>query len=653
MSKKMAPKSAIRCNNIWFKDWNQMPKSQNVPLMTYVKKLLIYYPKNREALKQLTLAIFQKPVCKSPPHFIAMWNKLCNKVIAKYKRAFFRELDIEIGYHGPNINRLPGAIRSMTAHRTSNTTYQSQLCNKKIIKFSKSLRDMDMSGDPLTPIVFLKVLKHTRNLHSLAIHNLPFMKTRFSKALIQRQRSSLKYFTITGRVAEEYTCNIEAFVKQWEWICSLFTTLRKFRFDAETPEDFDINRIPFDAFKRKNINYDIRVTHQIDTLTFSKANAESLQDLDFLGINFKKEWLSLSSKWDKVEAKHLRIQKQAKNLLFLNLSEMRDFVDLTGLFQACQNISSLDLILSELNSTMIDFSALPELHQLTNLFLQLHNFDNAPEHLFHPLNLCVEKHKNLQLFNIGIFAGWVQPDYECALPLFDSLADILKDFTLQFCVVAGMSKGIKCLYEGVEKLSALNYLGIAITEPSMRVKGNFEPISDFHFTQLEAILQNKKNVEYLCFASPDLELKKLAFDFSTAENLKKITLGIKANDLDISLIEEMSNVLDLEYLEIGLLEQTEEGWYKVLKAIQKMKNLETVRLREIRNLEEDKPDGFKKRLEKLVENHPKLELFLCGKDELIQVLLCTKEYYLKEADANFWMNPSNVYEGRPLKLIPC
>jgi len=649
---KLVPKSSVRCNNIWFKEWKRMPKSQNVPLMTYVKKLLIYYPKNREALKQLTLSIFQKPSCKSPPHFIALWNKLCDQVLAKYKRAYFRFLDIEISYRGANINRLPGAIRTMTAHRTNPIIYKSQLHNKKIIKFSKGLHKMDLSGIPLTPIVFLKVLKHTRNMQSLAIDNLPFLTSQYSKALIQRQKSFLKDFTITGSVAEEYTCNMEAFIKQWDWICSLFTSLHKFRFDAETPEDFDINRIPFDAFKRKNINYDIRVTHQIDTLTFSKANAESLLDLDFLGINFKKEWLSLSSKWDKVEAKHLHIQKQAKNLLFLNLSEMRDFVDLTDLFNACKNISSLDLILSELNSTMIDFSALPELHKLTNFFLQLHNFDNAPEYLFNNLKLCIDKHQCLQTFNLGFFAGFINSDYECIHPLFDSMAEIIKDFTLQFSVVVGMYKGIKYLYEGVEKLSNLEYLGIAITEPQMRVSANFEPILDFHLNQLEESLQNKKHLDYLCFASPHIELKKLSLNFSGAENLKKITLGIKANDEDISLIEEMANVLDLSYLEMGLLEHSEEGWYRVLKVLRKMKNLETLRLREIKSLEEGKPDGLLKRLEDYLKEHPKLELFLCGRDSFIQVLMCTKSYYLKEADPTFWMNPSNIYETRPLKLIP-
>jgi len=59
---------------------------------------------------------------------------------------------------------------------------------------------------------------------------------------------------------------------------------------------------------------------------------------------------------------------------------------------------------------------------------------------------------------------------------------------------------------------------------------------------------------------------------------------------------------------------------------------------------------FRHKLEKFLKKHPKLELMFGGKDDEVQVLLCTKEYYLKHVNPIFWMHPSSLYELRPAKL---
>jgi len=648
--KKVLPnRLSVKCNNIWFKKWDRTPQTQNIPLTQYIKKLLIYYPKNPRALKNFALTVFQRPSTKSSNAFLLYWKRLCRQVMNKYKRDDFRYLDYETSYRGPDTDRLHGPLKSLKVYRDWDKTIKSHLCPRKMIIASKHLKYVDFSGDPLTPVCLILCLKYLRELESLSVHNLSYITEQEGHRLFKKQSSKLKHFAITGRLAEEYTRNTESFVKQWQWFCSLFTNLQTFKFDAETPEEFDINCIPFSEFKKKNINYDIRVTHSVDHLQFSEENAASLADVDFLGINLKKEWLTISSSWDKAKEQHLNLQKQSKNLLFLNLCEMKEDVDLTGLFEACKNIQTLDLILSELNSVYINFQGIQELHNLNHLFLQLHNYDNFVGEFCHYLKICAERYQKLNTLNLGVFGGWMQPDYMDIVPLFESLANVMTRLILQFSVVAGMVEGVKYVYDGIEKLESLQELSILATGMSVQ-KDQFQSMLEYHIKRVETAVLNKENLEYFCFASPHIELKDLSIDFGRIESLRKITLGMRATDSDLSVINEVANAKELKYLEFGLMGQNEEGWIQVLKAIRGLDNLEVVRFREIRFLDFQKNHIFRHKLEKFVKKHPKLQVMRCGKDDEVQILLCTNEYYMKNVDTNFWMHPSNLYEIHPARL---
>jgi len=647
---KNGPKMSVRCHNIWLKNWDQTPQTQSIPLMVYMKKLLIYFPKDPKVLKHFALTAFQRPSTKGTPAFLSYYKKICRQVVSKYKREYFKALDYETSYRGPSVDRLHGPLKSLKVYRDWGKTIQSHLCPRKIVIFSKHLKIADFSGDPLTPVCLMLYVKYNNDLESLSIRNMPFVTAQESKRLIKKQSSKLKHFAITGRLAEEYTRNTEAFVKQWQWFCSLFSNLQTFKFDAETPDEFDVNCIPFYEFKKKNINYDIRVTHSVDYLVFSEENAASLADLDFLGINLKKEWLTLSSSWDKVKEEHSAAQKKAKNLLFLNLCEMREDIDFTNLFQACRNIQTLDLILSELNPVSINFSGLQELHNLSHMFLQLHNFDNFHEGLFSSLKLCVDRHQKLSTLNLGLFGGFLLGDYLHILPLFESLANVLSKLILQFSLVAGSVEGIRYIYDGIQQLEALNELTVLVTGLSFQ-KHDFQSMLDYHSKRIGDAVEGKQNLEYVCFASPHIELKDLNIDFGRIPSLSRITLGMRVADCDLSVIHNIAEMApDLKSLELGLMGQNEEGWIQILKAIRGMQNLEVLRLREVRNLDYQRSELLRHKLDKFLKKHPKLELIFGGKDDEVQVLLCTKEYYMKHANPIFWMHPSNLYELRPARL---
>jgi len=186
------------------------------------------------------------------------------------------------------------------------------------MKNNKQIKIIDVSGDPLCPKHIVKQIRCQRMISSMSVTGCPLATAQEMKRIYFNRSSKLDDFNVMGSLYEVQQGDAEEFLRKWEMTCAVLAA-KKLRFDSQTPGEFDVNLIPFSELHKRNIQFDIRAVHSIDNLEISEANAQAFQDLDFLGLNTKREWLSLTSKWDIVQEQHLNLQKSSKNLLFLTV----------------------------------------------------------------------------------------------------------------------------------------------------------------------------------------------------------------------------------------------------------------------------------------------------------------------------------------------
>jgi len=647
-----APRMATpgaKTNNIWLKKWSRMPKPKKVSLPLYMRKLLIYYPKNLQALKPFTLEAFKSPIYKNSPQFTQWWKRLCKNIVNRYKRVFFKHLEIDFGFKGPFPERLIGYIQSLKIDRGGAKHFRAKIFQKKFIKYNKYIKVIEIAGDPLYPEYMYKLLKTMRKAESMSISGSPFVKGQDQKRIIMNKNHKLKYFNVMGSVYEAQAGLFEEFLKKWKMV-AIYSTLKKMRYDAEIHEGFDINLLPFSEFRKRNINFDVRAIHSADDLLISEANIPAFQDIDFLGINTKKEWLSSTAKWDIVEKDHLNLQNTANNLLFLSLHEMMDFIDLASLLHSCRNIVTLDLILSELNTVHIDFTELQELHCLKNVFIQLHSYHIPPHGLFQSLALCAQKHKKIEYFVLEFFSGILFPDIEVIKDLLGACAPTLKTFYLQFSLITGYLPAIETVYQTLDVLVNLETLGILVTAQAFRMS-EFEGAFGVHAQCLQNLLNDKPKLQNFYFVASDIDTKKISINFGGTEHLKKLGFLFSGRESDSNLIESIIELKDVTHLEIGFTGQDEQEWCNLIKGLKHLKNLEVVRFREVPISTTGSECCILQELKDLSMRNPKFELMLFNKRGEFEVLLCPQSYYIKEVDTSFWCNyidlpfmiPNKVY----------
>jgi len=632
-----APRMAgpgTKTNNIWLKKWNRMPKSKKIPLPLYLRKLLIYYPKNLHALQPLTLQVFKSPIYKNSPQFTSKFKRMYKAIINRYKRIFFRHLDIDTGYKGPLLERLLGSLQSLRIDRQGSRQQRSRLLQEKLMKYNKQIKIIDVSGDPICPRFIVKHIKCQRMASSISITGCSLATAQEMKRIVFNRSSKFDDFTVMGSLYDPQCGTINEFLKKWEMTCA-FLLAKKLRFDAQTPGEFDVNLIPFYELRKRNIQFDIRAVHSIDNLVISEANSQAFQDLDFLGLNTKREWLSLTSKWDLVQEEHLGLQKSSKNLLFLSLHEMTDFIDLASLLHACRNITTLDLILSELNTVQIDFTAIQELQNLKNVFIQLHSYHIPPHGLIQNLTLCAQKHQKIETLVLEFFSGILFPDIAVLKGLLEACAPTLKTFYLQFSLITGYHAAIQTVYEALESLENLETLGILVTGQSFRM-AEFEGAFEVHANCVQNLLNSKPKLENFYFVASDIDIKKVNINFGGAENLKKLAFLFSGRECDSNLVESIIELKDITHLEIGFTGQDCQEWCNLIQSIKHLKNLEVLRFKEVPISTEDGECDILQELKDLMNRHAKFELMLFHKKGEFEVLLCTQSYYLKEVDISFW-----------------
>lgn len=629
-----------KLHSIWTRKWGYTIQYPSQNLDTTMKKLLIYYPKNPRDFLPITSEI-RPTLFATHSNLKERLRQLYRKVVSRYKQELMIHQNIDIS--SSKLLTWP-ACRTARSLRFFQPKYLLDedpedledfykgcaYLAKKSIKTNKRLRNLELD---LVYFFFAKIfkdLKYVQSLQSLQINNFPDVSLDEFKKAIFGSRLSLETVTLTGKI------ELNNLIERFRVILEL-PKLKRLNIDCEI-RDFDIGQIPFQIFHKRNISYDIRVTHDSENFQFTLPTEMSLAKLDFLGLNFNKNWISWFSTWDISLEEYVKIQQSVKRSLFISRPASSE-TEISELFLACKNIRVLDIILSNASFNGHGYQNLKYLKNLQHIFIQLCHLSNLRTRLVRELPACTQIlfenlkdcAQNLKSVSLHIY-GESDPEkgINAISDFFETCSETLKYVTLKFTFdMYCEGKNINLFYTALHKLKSLT--GITLI---------YDGYTDDEFAKhsdgLKTLLSNQL-LQELRVSAKSISPNLVTLDLSSLRNLQNLSLEYSTLNIDSEFLASFpALVKTLRNLEISLNSLDKQTWYKLLNKLDSLQILESLKLR-ISKLEVSEKDAVSE-LRFWIKKSPSLKLLVFGQGvDPIVVNIFVKDHllYAKEAVNNF------------------
>lgn len=571
-------KCARQCG-IWLQRWSKNPTSSARIITKDVQKFRVYYSNAPKKIQILNLRIQDKSkhsvefrvkgqgfALETVSHFQKQSTSLGSNLLAPRPVGF--------DMHFKEICKKAHLLKVCQFYKYR-TDIQSALA--RTFRVNKNLKELELDGDASNLNDTFPCLKYIQSLESIYLKQIPSMPIEQSKKPFLTSHRSLKRVTLTGRLDNDHTTlEITQFIRA---ILEL-PHLKTFNFDAKTPPDFEINNIPFNVLKKRDISYNVRFVNSTSELNLSNSSQLGLEAVEFLGVNCIGQWHNHKTKEDMFQEQHLEAQEKMRKVFFVSLFEMQK-VNLSLLFEACRNIVTLDLSLSISTSLKnISFAGLRNLKNLQNIFITIDNLEAAylgrvplpittccSVDLFKNLVFCAPRLKSVHIHLTG---ETLPKDEEDILAFFNSCSETLTHFTFMYsCYMKIPQKKIQVFYKGLALLKNLQSLTLLYNQVrAFKTSPKYIEISKI----IKCQNLRELYISLISIPQSQVSLPKL-------NNLQRLGLEVNQNQLNRDLLKNLEGFVNLKCFELYIQKTCEKLWFRLLSTIQKLNKLEILRIK--------------------------------------------------------------------------
>ena len=498
-------------NYIWPQDWNTSPKC--IPLDADFSRHL--------RVRKPILFSLTQPDNKPLPS-----SKVPPRLIRSLRKSPLQTLSIH-PCHDQCTQLKLRSLKSLKLEGDSKSHQSRPLCAKKLLLACKNLKSLYISSALVSPTTrkYLSSLKKLVSIHIVGLSNLSELQLR--QTFLNRP-SPIKHLTLDMSTYFRHGAQAQALTRLLQNMTEL-PRLKSLRFIADNYPQFDIDNIFFDVLRQKNIAYDVRVGQSNSAPALSNSNVLGFKNTEFLGITSSSS-LYNKTEWPIAREDHLKLQKEAKSLLFLRVPNPERLLSKPhNIFHICSNIQTLDLVLTTSLLASIDFSPLKDLQNLKNIFIRIENVQGGLQipkknstGLFEALSLYQQTCKNIQVVSISVArTSLLERDYKSMVLFMEACSPSVQKITLNLYNLLGSGAELHYFYDSLAQLKQVKSMSIVIREEQSKLPGYRSYLAS-HYTSLWELLQAKKSLEGLLLIIPNANRSGVELTLKGIKGLKAL-----------------------------------------------------------------------------------------------------------------------------------
>jgi len=268
---------------------------------------------------------------------------------------------------------------------------------------------------------------------------------------------------------------------------------------------------------------------------------------------------------DLFQLSSIDLQRQAKNRFFLSGANQSSF---ENLLKNCQNIVTLDLLLSGEKIYQHSFLTLPSLNHLNNLrnlSLKIFGHGSYFEEQWKTLADVARQHKKLCYLSLNFkYGGFTEENRKNIRLFFDALQDSLTTLLLSFGWIRVQEECLESFAKNISNLKKLKSLYL----DNFSLVNLLKTSMPCDLEQLKLKLSDSKKTETKLFESI----------FEATTKLTKLSLKVQSFDKTFNFSALFANLAELKDLELITSEISRKNWNSLIRTLPELKNLETLKI---------------------------------------------------------------------------